>query len=96
MAGGGDRYFFKAVLEEALGINCDNIGSTFESGGCINNAVKLNTNEGLFFLKWHANTPDDMFEKEADGLKLLANTRTIKIPKVLGFGKTDGKNYLLL
>ena len=38
-------------------------------GGCINNASKLETNLGTFFLKWNSNCPDDMFLREAEGLK---------------------------
>lgn len=37
-------------------------------GGCINNTMKLETNQGLFFLKWNANGPVDLFVREAESL----------------------------
>lgn len=64
-------------------------------GGCINNALKVDTNTGRFFLKWNVNA-GDMFEAEADGLKTLQNASTIKIPAVLGLGSEEEKDYLLL
>lgn len=55
------------------------------SGGCINNALKLETNCGNFFLKWNAQGKSDMFIREKDGLDELAKALKgdILIPKVL-------------
>lgn len=88
--------FFEAVLEESLGRPVNVKNTQFKSGGCINNALKLNTNEGDFFLKWQSGIPEDMFQKEALGLKLLTAAGDIKIPEVIAFGKMDGKHYLLM
>lgn len=53
-------------------------------GGCINNALKLETNIGLFFLKWNNTGRTDMFLREAEGLKELgkASAGILKIPEV--------------
>ena len=72
------------------------LDTTFTSGGCINNTLKLNTSHGDFFLKWQSGIPDDMFQKEARGLKILAEAKAIKIPEVITYGKLDGKYYLLM
>ncbi|MEX0845474.1 MAG: fructosamine kinase family protein, partial [Balneolaceae bacterium] len=41
-------------------------------GGDINDAAKINLNEGsTFFVKWNSSAPDKMFETEAKGLNLL-------------------------
>ena len=88
--------FFELILEHALGKPVKVKRTTFKSGGCINNALKLTTSEGDYFLKWQSDIPEDMFEKEAKGLKLLAKTGSIKIPKVISFGKFEGKHYLLM
>lgn len=88
--------FFELILEHALGERVKVKNTTFKSGGCINNAIKLITTEGDYFLKWQSDIPEDMFEKEAKGLKLLAKAGSIKIPKVISFGKLEGKHYLLL
>ncbi len=65
------------------------------SGGNINNAAKVATSEGVFFLKWNENTPDDTFALEVKGLELLQK-KGIQVPPVIAFGKEQGKNFLLL
>lgn len=41
-------------------------------GGCINNATRVETENGFLFLKTNDHCPHDMFEREAEGLKALA------------------------
>ena len=54
------------------------------SGGSINHAYKISTNEGDLFLKYNSGVPDDFFKKEADGLRLLASASTeLRIPDVI-------------
>jgi fructosamine-3-kinase len=66
-------------------------------GGCINEANKLKTTAGIYFIKFNSATEfPEMFEKEAIGLKLLADTKTITIPEVTGFGESDKYAFLLL
>lgn len=65
------------------------------SGGNINNAAKVATSEGVFFLKWNENTPEETFALEVKGLELLQK-KGIKVPNVVAFGKEQGKNFLLL
>lgn len=65
------NHFFESILESTLGKSVKVSGTSFKSGGCINNALKLITTEGVFFVKWQSGIPDDMFQKEADGLDLL-------------------------
>ncbi len=67
-------------------------------GGCINQAAKLTTSVGDFFVKWNALAPSDMFGKEAAGLTEMApaNNPFLKIPKVIWFRETDDLPGLLL
>lgn len=88
--------FFEAVLEKSFGKSIQIKSTASQSGGCINNAMKLHTTEGNYFIKWQTDIPEDMFHKEAEGLKLLAKAGSIKIPKVYAYGKLEGKYYLLL
>ena len=55
------------------------------SGGCINNAIKLETNKGDFFAKCNTNAKSDMFQIEHDGLKILKDTNAICIPDMIAF-----------
>lgn len=54
------------------------------SGGCINQAVKLTTNVGVFFAKWSARAPADQFVREAEALQELSKASTLlQIPRVI-------------
>lgn len=96
MKNSSGNYFFESILEESFGKPVQVKGTSFKSGGCINNALKLNTTDGVFFIKWQSGIPEDMFQKESEGLGLLKATKTLKIPEVIAHGKLDGKHYLLM
>ena len=96
MFGRSGNDFFEAVLNEVIGQSVQIKNTAFKSGGCINNALKLSTSDGDFFLKWQSDIPKDMFEKEARGLGLLRETGSLKVPEVFGFGVMGNKHYLLM
>ncbi len=96
MPGSSDQHFFEQILFETFNQHVEIRNSSFSSGGCINNALHLVTSIGDFFLKWNAKIPDDMFECEAAGLKILRNAGELHIPEVHGFGKINGRHYLLM
>ena len=62
------------------------------SGGCINNATKIITNYGNFFLKWNINASEKMFDTEVKGLELLRKSKTIYIPQIIAYDH----NYLMM
>jgi len=68
------------------------------SGGSINQAVKITSGKGNFFLKWNRSAPDDFFEKEADGLRLLKSAGAeLRIPDVIASGRpVNGQPGFLL
>jgi len=69
----------------------------FVGGVCINEAYSLNTNFSKYFIKYNSATAfPGMFEKEAAGLKILAETKTIEIPEVIGSAETREYAYILL
>jgi protein-ribulosamine 3-kinase len=81
----------KTKIEEKLGNKIKSFTSL--SGGCISDAYKITTNDKSdFFLKYNPSTSNDMFIKEANGLKELAKSHTIRVPEVLGFDD----DYILL
>jgi len=50
-------------------------------GGSINQAAKIESNLGAFFIKWNnAKAYPSMFAKEARSLEILRNTKSIHIP----------------
>lgn len=52
-------------------------------GGCINNALRLQTARATYLLKWNPDPLPDLFLREAAGLALLAATGTVRVPAVL-------------
>lgn len=68
------------------------------SGGSINQAVKVISDKGDYFLKWNHSAPDDFFEKEAEGLNLLSSAGTsLRIPEVIACSRpTEEKPGFLL
>ena len=72
----------KTRLEEILNSPIDSTAPV--SGGSINEAYKITTGQADYFLKLNRSAPDDFFEKEAEGLKLLNSTdSTLRIPEVI-------------
>lgn len=57
-------------------------------GGCINHGSTLRTEDGTrFFLKTNPSAPEDMFAREAEGLKALASSGGPRYPKVYLVGE---------
>lgn len=67
------------------------------SGGSINQAHKLKTNSGFFFVKHNsASRFPEMFGKEILGLKLLQEKSRFIIPEVIGEFQLDDVSFLVL
>lgn len=83
------------VLETDLGVSIRH--AVRVRGGMVSQAAKVVTTGGHIFVKWKADAappiPEQgdvarvpgMFESEADGLRRLAATGTLRLPEVLGF-----------
>jgi fructosamine-3-kinase len=81
----------KARIEEKLGSKIKSF--TYLSGGCISDAFRITTEESKqYFLKYNSSISNDMFVKEANGLKELTKANAIRIPEVLSFDK----DYILI
>src|SRR5258706_8890170 len=84
-------------IKELLGKETDILRSASIGGGCINNAMKIETSAGIFFLKWNdAKRYPKMFEAEAKGLTLLKKINAIGIPEVLGAEKAGNYSFIVL
>lgn len=54
-------------------------------GGCVSDALRVETDGGAVFLKYDGGAPAGMFEVEAAGLRELATARSpLRVPEVLG------------
>ena len=86
--------FVHELLATQLGAKADAWHAV--SGGCINQAARVETPHGPFFVKWREASPPGFFEAEADGLARLRQTGTLRTPEVLGLGHRDGIGALIL
>ncbi|WP_316367547.1 fructosamine kinase family protein [Candidatus Thiodiazotropha sp. CDECU1] len=65
-------------------------------GGCINQGVRLTDGERTYFVKLNSAALLDMFEAEADGLRAMAQTHTIRVPEPLCSGLSERQSYLAM
>lgn len=67
------------------------------SGGDINDAFRLETNKGSFFMKSNRiGYALDMFETEAKGIELLRSSGAIRCPEVIGYSIIGKTAFLIL
>ncbi len=85
------------VIGNALGRRPDLNGFTPVSGGCINNGGALSTSQGKYFVKWNSAVKfPGMFEAEARGLELLASTKAIDVPHVIGTDVVNDTQFIVM
>lgn len=71
----------KNIIEQQL--NTSIKSSNAIGGGCISDSSIIQTQTGeKYFLKINDRIPNDMFSKEANGLKEIAKSKTIRVPEV--------------
>jgi protein-ribulosamine 3-kinase len=88
--------FFEKVIWLATGRE-EKVKNFFMiSGGCINMTVCVITEHKKFFLKYNEEMPEEFFLAELKGLKLLSKNKSLVIPECYGYGRIDGKSFLLM
>jgi fructosamine-3-kinase len=65
-------------------------------GGCINQDYLLRDKNQSYFVKTNRASLISMFEAESAGLKEIANTDTIRVPKDICLGSFGSHSYLIL
>jgi protein-ribulosamine 3-kinase len=90
------------ALPDAVRAACEGVlGSRMEavrglSGGSINEAFRLETAEGAYFLKLNRSGLAELMATEAQGLQLLREAGPLRVPEVLAQGEAGGAAFLLL
>lgn len=87
--------FFEQVLFSTQGTEQEVVEYQFLASGMFTTCAIVKTKTERFFLKWHETGPENLLAKEAESLIFLAD-KGVLVPKVLGYGKVDQKEYLLL
>jgi protein-ribulosamine 3-kinase len=65
-------------------------------GGCINSATVLEDGKRRYFVKLNDASRLGMFEAEAEGLKDIARTRSVRVPEPVCWGTADGSAFIVL
>jgi len=92
--------FFEEVLWLSVGVEQELQGYALVAGGNANTAVRLQTADGVYFIKFSEAIDDRYCKAEYKGLELLDKTIAeasigLAVPKVIGYGFTKGYAYLL-
>lgn len=94
----------QGLLREIERVLSDQIGEpvrveekSVRGGGCINNAARIDTTAGPWFVKWNVRPLPDMFLREAEGLALLRAVGVIPVPEPIAAsnGGDDFPPYLI-
>lgn len=83
-----DRLFENLPLEDVKDIRV-------ASGGDVNQAFKIYTNDDEYFMLVQENTDEDFYKGEIAGLKLFEKIEIVA-PRVIANGYEDNKAYLIL
>lgn len=65
-------------------------------GGCINQAVRIAGGGRDFFVKFNVASKSEMFAAEAEGLRDIAATHTVRVPEPVCWGVVGDTAYLVL
>ena len=65
-------------------------------GGCINSAAVLQDGKRRYFVKLNDAAHLSMFVAEAEGLREIAQTHTVRVPDPVCWGTASGSTYLVL
>jgi protein-ribulosamine 3-kinase len=84
---------FESVFFECFGRDVEILDFSVAAAGVLNTGARVVSSEGVHFVKLNQREEPDFFGSEADDLLLLKSR--MPVPKVLGFGKTHGYNFLL-
>ncbi|WP_462251555.1 fructosamine kinase family protein [Ekhidna sp.] len=87
--------FIHEILAKHLSHSENTLSISSVSGGCINNAYKIEIKDSSLFLKWNREELNDMFATESKGLDILNTESKLQSPEVIGQGIIEGKSYLL-
>lgn len=84
------------AIREHTGSSFSPTPPTTLAGGCISDAFQLSDGTQRWFVKTNHGSRLAMFEAEAAGLNLLADSATLKVPRALCAGMTDGIAYIVI
>lgn len=91
-----DRQLIEETLRSYLGSPFSIESQRSLGGGCINDAYLMQGSGRSFFVKANALSFRDGFATEADALRELAASRTVRVPEVIALLDGTTQSYLIL
>jgi len=85
-----------AAISAVTGLRLAPAPDTTASGGSVSTCTRWLSDSGPLFVKTAAGDRAWAFEAEADGLRALAAASSIRVPRVLGVGRTEDRAWLAL
>jgi fructosamine-3-kinase len=85
-----------AEIEAATGTKARLTQQGAVGGGCINQAMRVQYGDAVYFVKLNRASRVDMFEAEAQGLQELENSHTLRVPEPLCWGADAQAAYLVM
>jgi protein-ribulosamine 3-kinase len=86
---------YEKVLFETLGPIAQLKSASLVAAGNHNQGIRLDTNEGVFFLKLNFDHEKDILAKESKGLEKIRKSTFLKVPETFGHGRIGDYNFLL-
>jgi fructosamine-3-kinase len=83
-------------LSAAKGVTIRLEAPSSVGGGCINQAFRVQSDQGPLFIKMNSADGLDMFSAEAEGLDELRRCEALRIPEPLAWGVAEGQAFLAL
>lgn len=84
------------TVSEATGASFTIKNRTSVGGGCINEAYRIESSGGEFFVKLNHSRFGEMFSAEFDGLKELSRANAIRVPTPICTGSTDDRAFIVM
>jgi len=66
------------------------------TGGCINSAFKVTDDQQSYFIKTNNAVYAAMFEAEAEALREMASSRTVRVPEPVCYGEFGSQCYVVM
>jgi len=83
-------------ISETQGISFQTLKAYPIGGGCINETYQIKDKNKCYFVKLNNENTIDMLAAEADALREIAATKTIRVPSPICLGVINRKAYLVL
>lgn len=83
-------------IEEHTGVPFALDRHRYVTGGCINRAILLEGSDQRYFIKLNRPAMASMFEAEAQGLKAIQATKTVRAPTPICWGTVHNAAFLVL